>query len=93
MTHRLVIAALAAYVLATPAAGQPACPMTYPAFELAVPHLDLETCPTELKRADAFCRASTGHDAVHVFVFSQMGEQCLLAVKSYEHGQYQLTVK
>jgi hypothetical protein len=69
------------------------CPMTYAAFEFAVPHLDLDKCPADLAREGVFCRASTGHDAVHVFVFSRSGDQCLLALKSYKEGQYEFVVK
>jgi hypothetical protein len=69
------------------------CPLTYPVFEFAVPHLDLEKCPAELAKGGVFCRASTGNDAVHVFVFADKGDQCLVAVKSYKEGQYQFSVK
>jgi hypothetical protein len=78
---------------ATQAGGQAACPLTYAIFELSVPHLDLKECPTGLARPGAFCRASTANDLVHVFVFAGDGDQCLLAVKSYKDGEYQLTVK
>jgi hypothetical protein len=67
--------------------------MTYSVFEFAVPHLDLKDCPVGLARPGAFCRATTANDAVHVFVFAQDGDQCLLAVKSYKQGDYELTVK
>ncbi len=83
------IAALAV----TRAVGQAGCPLTYSVFELAVPHLDLTDCPAGLARPDAFCRASTANDSVHVFVFALDGDQCLLAVKSYKDGEYELTVK
>jgi hypothetical protein len=75
------------------AVAQTACPMTYATFEYAVPHLDLQACPAEFARTDRFCRASVGGDALHVFVFSHEGEQCLVAVKSYKEGEYQLSVK
>jgi hypothetical protein len=67
--------------------------MTYEAFEFAIPHLYLEKCPADLARENAFCRATTGNDAVHVFVFAQDGTQCLLRMKSYREGEYQFTVK
>jgi hypothetical protein len=82
-----------ASVAAGEAIAQTSCPLTYATFEFAVPHLDLPACPADLARDGVFCRASTGNDAVHVFVFSQQGEQCLVTVKSYKEGQYQLTVK
>lgn len=75
----------------SPAPAQNTCPLTYSVFEFAVPHLDLEKCPADLARAGAFCRVSTANDAVHVFVFADKGEQCLLSVKSY--SEYQISVK
>jgi hypothetical protein len=93
MLKRLRIALCIAGSAAGQAVAQTACPMTYAAFEFAVPHLDLKACPADLARDGAFCRASTGNDAVHVFVFSQQGDQCLLVVKSYKEGQYELSVK
>ena len=93
MSKPLQIALCIAAVDATPVAAQSACPLTYAVFEFAVPHLDLQGCPADLARDGAFCRASAANDAVHVFVFAQGGEQCLLAVKSYSEGRYELSVK
>lgn len=73
------------------AAAQTQCALTYPIFEGAIPHLDLEKCPADLARAGAFCRATTANDQVHVFVFEEKGKQCLLTVKSY--SEYQISVK
>ncbi len=78
---------------ATPVAAQDACPMNYEFFEYAVPHLDLETCPADLKREDAFCRASVGNDKVHVYVFRESGSQCLVATKSYGPDDFKLSLK
>lgn len=86
-----VVAAL--FVTAGPATAQAACPLAYPVFEFAVAHLDLERCPAGLAREKAFCRATTGNDAVHVFVFAAEGDQCLLAVRSFGAGEYALTLK
>jgi hypothetical protein len=93
MMMKLLLAVGLTGVAATQAVGQAACPLTYSIFELAVPHLDLEECPAGLARPGAFCRASVANDLVHVFVFNQDGDQCLLAVKSYKDGEYKLTVK
>lgn len=76
---------------ATQAGAQTQCALTYPIFEGAIPHLDLEKCPADLARAGAFCRVTTANDQVHVFVFEEKGKQCLLAVKSY--SEYQISVK
>jgi hypothetical protein len=69
--------------LAGPALAQTAdCPLPYPVFEFAVPHIDLDTCPAEVAAEGAFCRASIANDALHVFVFAEDGEQCLRDVVS-----------
>jgi hypothetical protein len=93
MLKRLQIALCLGGLAIGQAFAQTSCPMTYATFEFAVPHLDLAACPADLARDGVFCRASTGNDAVHVFVFAQQGDQCLIAVKSYKEGQYELTVK
>ena len=41
--------------------------LTYEMFEAAVPHIDLESCPTDLAQQDTFCRASIHHEEIHVF--------------------------
>jgi len=69
------------------------CPMTYAAFEFAIPHLDLDTCPAALAQDGAFCRASTGNDALHVFVFASDGDQCLLGMRSFDEDAFTLTLK
>jgi hypothetical protein len=91
MLRRLLVAGL--LLLSPPALAQGACPLTYAAFEFAVPHLDLANCPRDLAKEGVFCRASAGNDAVHVFVFSRTGDQCILATKSYKDGEFDLTVK
>lgn len=66
------------------------CPITYPEFERTVPHIDLEACPADLAADDRFCRAVTGEDALHVFVFTYEGEQCLAALETYETGRFRV---
>ena len=91
MLKPLLIALGIAALAATQAAAQTQCALTYPIFENAIPHLDLEKCPADLARAGAFCRVTTASDQVHVFVFEEKGKQCLLSVKSY--SEYQISVK
>jgi hypothetical protein len=91
MLGRILFSLGIAASIATPALAQKACPLSYKIFEFAVPHLDLEQCPKDLARAGVFCRVSTANDAVHVFAFEDKGEQCLVAVKSY--NEYQISVK
>jgi hypothetical protein len=69
--------------LAGPAFAQGAdCPIPYPVFEFAVPHIDLDSCPARTVAEGVFCRGSIASDALHVFVFDEDGEQCLLQVVS-----------
>ena len=91
MAIRILLALFIATFAAAQANAQSACPLNYNALEFAVPHLDLEKCPRDVAKAGTFCRVSTANDAVHVFVFEEKGDQCLLTVKSY--SEYQINVK
>ena len=91
--RRALLAFCAMLSLAGGAAGQAPCAMRYEFFEFAVPHLDLEACPADLARPSAFCRASVGQDAVHVFLLSDEGDRCLLSTKSYRSGEFRLEVR
>lgn len=64
------------------------CALSYPAFEFAVPHVDLETCPEAMATAGVFCRASLAGDALHVFAFAEAGEQCLVALRSFDEDAF-----
>lgn len=57
--------------------------LTYEAFETAVPHIDLPACPVELAAPDRFCRLTTHSDSLNVFVFTENGDQPLVALKSW----------
>lgn len=69
------------------------CAMTYETFEVAIPHIDLESCPGVDTGKKVFCRASAGGDRVQVFFFSSDGDECLLRVKSFDEDAFTLTVK
>jgi len=86
-----LLLALGLVALATPAAAQTQCPLTYNDFELAIPHLDLEQCPKDLAKPGVFCRVTTANDSVHVFVFEAKDKRCLLSMKSYD--SYEISVK
>lgn len=88
-----ILSSAAALLIASaaPAAAQAPCPMNYKFFEFAIPHLDLAECPKDLAKAGAFCRVTTANDNVHVFVFEEKGQQCLLAAKSF--SGYTISVK
>lgn len=76
---------LLALVLALPAlaAADDFIPLTYADFEAAVPHIDLAVCPVPLAAPDRFCRMTSHADQLNVFVFSEDGDQPLVAFRSW----------
>jgi len=88
MTNRSITSLLAALTLAPlPLSAQeaaPALPFSYEMFEAAVAHVDLAACPVDLARPHTFCRVTLINDAFNVFVFSEDGDQPLVAFKSYD---------
>ncbi|MDR9485381.1 MAG: hypothetical protein RI566_09420 [Sediminimonas sp.] len=58
-------------------------PLTYEVFEEAIPHIDLETCPSEIAGDDRFCRAVVHHDAINVFAFLYDADSPAVAYRSY----------
>ena len=69
------------------------CAMTYETFEVAIPHIDMESCPGGDTGKKTFCRASVGADRVHVFYFADEGGECLMLVKSFDEDGFTLSVK
>jgi hypothetical protein len=85
---------VAALVLAPALAAAQECPLPYSAFEFAVPHVDLESCPAVAEAPPgAFCRASMANDALHVFVFDGDGEQCLVRLVSVDEDAFEVVVE
>lgn len=76
---------LLALAFATPsiAAADDPIPLTYQDFEAAVAHIDLPLCPEPLAAPGRFCRMTAHADQLNVFVFSEEGDQPLVAVKSW----------
>lgn len=66
---------------------------TYSQFEASVPHFDLETCPKDVARQNAFCRMSFHNDTVNIFVFSESGDQPMIAFRTYEEDDFQIDLK
>lgn len=56
---------------------------TYAMFEESVPHVDLEVCPVPLDGPDRFCRMTSQMATLNVFVFSDQGDQPLIAYRSW----------
>ena len=79
---RFAILAIAA-TLPGMAAADDFIPLTYEEFEAAVPHIDLPVCPVPLAAPDRFCRMTTHADQLNVFVFSEDGDQPLVALRSW----------
>jgi hypothetical protein len=86
------VPALAAALLLSASAALAQAPFLYSEFEAAVPHLDLETCPEGLAEGPVFCRVTLGHDSVHVFAFSEEGDQPFVAMRTYYEDEFTLTV-
>lgn len=82
----LVAGTLCTFIL--PAGAAEPCAMAYPAFEFAVPHVDLDTCPETMAAEGVFCRASMAGDALHVFAFEEAGEQCLAQMRSFDEDAF-----
>lgn len=93
MRSFLIAGTLCTLAVPSVALAQTACPLGYPAFEFAVPHLDLETCPSGVPAEGVFCRASIAGDALNVFVFEEEGEQCLTQMVSLSQDQFSLTLE
>jgi len=67
-----------------PAGDAPAAlPFTYLMFEAAVPHVDMPVCPVDLAAEGRFCRMALLNDEIHVFVFSEEGDQPLVDFRSW----------
>jgi len=95
MTRMHLASAILSITLAIPVtamASEP-IPFTYEQFEASVPHFDLEDCPTGYQAQSVFCRVSFQGDAVHLFVFSDDGDQPLVAFQTFEEDEYGLTLK
>jgi hypothetical protein len=87
----LTLSVLAALVAGGAAAAEPKA-LTYEEFEVSVPHFDLADCPPPMASPETFCRASFHADAVHVFQFSDQGDQPLVAFRSFDEDGYRLTL-
>ncbi|MCB6177279.1 hypothetical protein LHP98_03945 [Rhodobacter sp. Har01] len=77
---------LFATLLPLPALAQeapPTLPFTYAMFEESVPHVDLDVCPVPLDGPDRFCRMTSQLATLNVFVFSDQGDQPLIAYRSW----------
>ena len=68
--------------LAAPAQEAP-LPFTYAMFEESVPHVDLAVCPVPLDGPNRFCRLTAQLGTLNVFVFSEDGNQPLIAYRSW----------
>lgn len=76
-------AGVAAPINLTQPRETPAGAMTYEIFEATVEHGDLPECPTALAAEGRFCRVVLQNDMLHVFAFSEDGDQPMLAVLEY----------
>lgn len=65
---------------------RPMAVLTYEVFEATVDHADLPECPVVLAKEGRFCRLVLRNDALHVFAFSEDGDQPLQALIEYPLG-------
>ncbi len=70
-------------LFAAPSFAEQQLPLTYDVFETAIPHVDLEKCPAELPQSDSFCRATLKHDEIHVFAFSENGDNAMVGFATF----------
>lgn len=89
--NRLIV--VLAMFAATPAFAQAACPLPYAAFEAAVPHTDLERCPASVQQHNGLCRVVINQGQLHLFVFAEDGDQCLMSVRTLTQEDYRLSVR
>ncbi|MCC6001580.1 MAG: hypothetical protein JJU19_12050 [Pararhodobacter sp.] len=88
MLRPLILATAA--LLALPAAAHDRPAYTYEAFEVSVPHIDLETCPDGLATGDVFCRVTMNNDALHIHVFETAGDRHFVSVHTYHADEFEL---
>jgi hypothetical protein len=93
MLKTLSALACVAALSATPAMSGDVKSLTYADFEPSVTHLDLAKCPSALAAENTFCRLSIGADALHVFVFSEEGDQPLVGFHSFDEDAYEIVLK
>lgn len=96
MYFRLIPAALALMAGASIALADDDAPaaegmtMNYEVFEDTVPHADLETCPDKFADQAVFCRLTIAHDRLNVIVFSEDGDQPMIAVEQADLEKLEL---
>ena len=92
MRRSILLAALAGALTTSAWAAAPHV-LTYAEFEESVPHFDLADCPAVMAAPQVFCRVSFNGDAVHVFVFSEDGNQPMVGFRSFDEEGYSLDLK
>ena len=83
MTRLAITASVIILGYAASAQAEQSKALTYADFEAAVPHVDLENCPAAMAAATIFCRATIQHEEIHVFAFSEEGDQPLVGFHSF----------
>ena len=79
-----ILCGLALALFPLGASAQDAIPLTYEVFETAVPHVDLEACPTAMEAEGVFCRATLNHEQIHVFAFAETGDRPLVGAATFD---------
>lgn len=76
--------------LAVPARAETPCLITYEAFEVSVPHIDVEECPAgEVTADEGFCRIGIERGLATTFVFRyEEGQACLVEADTQPVGSF-----
>lgn len=64
--------------------------ISYELFEDVVPHIDLEQCPAGYADQDVFCRLTLAHDQLNLVVFSEEGDQPMIATEKVDLDKTEL---
>ena len=75
----------------TNAAWAETCPMSYDAFEVGVPHTDMETCPESMQKEGTYCRLSVVAEIATVFAFEEQTD-CIVATKVYYEDEFDVRI-
>ncbi|KIT17438.1 hypothetical protein [Jannaschia aquimarina] len=89
--RRAALLAACLFPFALPAVAQDACALPYETYEIAVPHTDLETCPSAIDAPEgSYCRVSVVAEVATIFVFAE-ADDCLVSTQALYEEEFALT--
>jgi hypothetical protein len=89
-----MMALTAALAALAPAAlkAQASCARSCDAYEIGVPHADMETCPEAMDRDGTCCRLGLVAEVATVFTFSE-ADGCLVDTRAFFEDEYLLSFR